>query len=771
MKSYLRFLSRNRLYTVIMAAGLSVSLAFVIIMSCFVWQQYRVGRQYPDFERVYILGYGGSIYSSPAIGFMAKDQIPDVEGSTRIVNYSRTLATETEQIGVMEAFRIMPDFFDFFPCRFIAGGKEGVQVAGSVAISKSLATRLGGENIIGKTLYFDGQQCTVCAVYEDFKDSIFHERDILICDNYPDASEYPYLNHIGNTYNFIKLRNGADEDEVIGLINRISADNATRSDDRWKYQMTRLDELYMAESTWGSVGIRSGDPQIMKAFGIIVIFLLVSSIFNYINLSSALSGRRSREMATRMLHGDNRTGVITRSIVESLAFVATCMVIAIAIACALVPKINDLIESDIPIEISMKPGYILLYAGITLLIGLSCSIVPSIVSVRFTPLDVTKGTFRYYSKKTFAKIFIIIQNVIAVIIIAVSLTMTLQIRHMKAMPLNANVDSLYCCSNYHYDVGFEQKLKSLPYVTEFGRSFGRPCGNTMNWALNINGDPENEVGFSVMYSDTTAFRLFDYQVVHDFGQPGRFGMWLTESTFKRLELDMENPVLPKELGYIEPNVQLAGIIKDFPVRTAINMITDECTILYVFPEDNMRVTGYYVVKMSQVTEANKKELFDLSAAAVTDKYGSGTLVRSGYIKDLIDSEYAHISNQLSLVNILMAIAIMLAAMGQMAMSTYYATEREKEIGIRKVFGGTVRSESMRNIFEYMVYCLIATAVAVPVAVWITGRYLETFTYRMPPKPWIYVFASLTVFAISLASVLWQTLRAARTNPADALKKE
>ena len=152
MKSYLRFLSRNRLYTVIMAAGLSVSLAFVIIMSCFVWQQYRVGRQYPDFERVYNLGYRGSSFSLPAIGFMAKDQIPDVEGSTRIVNYSRTLATETEQIGVMEAFRIMPDFFDFFPCRFIAGRKEGVQVAGSVAISKSLATRLGGEDIIGKTL-------------------------------------------------------------------------------------------------------------------------------------------------------------------------------------------------------------------------------------------------------------------------------------------------------------------------------------------------------------------------------------------------------------------------------------------------------------------------------------------------------------------------------------------------------------------------------------------------------------------------------------------
>ena len=112
-------------------------------------------------------------------------------------------------------------------------------------------------------------------------------------------------------------------------------------------------------------------------------------------------------MATRMLHGDNRTGVIVKSILESLAFVATCMVMAFAIAFALVPKINGLIQSDIPIEISMRQEYMLLYVGITLLIGFSCSVIPAIISVRFSPLDVTKGTFRYYSKKTFSKIFII----------------------------------------------------------------------------------------------------------------------------------------------------------------------------------------------------------------------------------------------------------------------------------------------------------------------------------------------------------------------------
>ena len=760
-----------------MAVGLSVSLAFVIIMSCYVWQQYRVGRQYPDYENIYILGQSGSTYSRAHIGFMAKDMIPDIEAATRIVNYNRILATETAEIGITEAFGIVPNFFDFFPCIFVAGGKEGVQSSGSVAISQSLATRLGDDDIIGKILYFDGRQYTVGAVYEDFKESIFQERDILVCEDYPDAADYGYINVIGNLYTFIKLRNGADTDEVIRQVNKASEDNAihsgdrSHSDDRFKYALTRLDELYLADCNWGGAGLRKGDPQTMKAFGIIVIFLLISSIFNYINLSSAISGRRSKEMATRMLNGDNKAGIIIKSIAESLGFVVTCMVLAFAIAYALVPKINGLIESDIPIEISIKPGYLLFYAVIILLIGLACSIVPAIVSVRFTPLDVTKGIFRFQSKRTLTKIFIIIQNAIAVIIISVSLTMTFQIRHMKAMPLNSNVDSLYRCSNYYYDIAFEDKLKSLPYVTEVGKAFGRPCGNASNWGLPINGDYENQVSFSVMYSDTTAFRLFEYQVVHDFGQPGGFGMWMTESTFERLKMDINNPIPPKELSYIEGDVPLAGIIRDYPVRTAINMVTDECTILYVLPENDIRLIGDYIVKMNQVTEQNKQELFDLSAAAVAQKYGSGTLVRSGYIRDQIDSEYAHISNQLTLVNILMVIAIMLASLGQIAMSTYYATEREKEIGIRKVFGGTIRSESIRNISDYMIYCLVACAFSIPVAVWICTRYLETFVYKMPMKPWIFAAAAFTIMAITLASVLWQTLRAARTNPAEALKKE
>ena len=144
---------------------------------------------------------------------------------------------------------------------------------------------------------------------------------------------------------------------------------------------------------------------------------------------------------------------------------------------------------------------------------------------------------------------------------------------------------------------------------------------------------------------------------------------------------------------------------------------------------------------------------------------------SGYLPDMIANVYDDYRKQITMVEIFMAIAILLSALGQIAMSTYYATEREKEISIRKVFGGTVCSESTRSIFEYMRYCLIASVIAIPVAVWVAGRYLETFVYKMDLPIWIFSVAALGVLAVSIASVLWQTLRAARTNPAEALKKE
>ena len=248
------------------------------------------------------------------------------------------------------------------------------------------------------------------------------------------------------------------------------------------------------------------------------------------------------------------------------------------------------------------------------------------------------------------------------------------------------------------------------------------------------------------------------------------GAWLTEGAAQALGMNLDDPVLPRGMDRMNQGFEVAGIIRDFALRTAINLIENEYGVVYVY-DKWMPFAGDYIVKMNSISKENLKELEEISAEEARYNFGPNVCVSSGLLEDLIKADYAQTRNQLAMVNIFMIIAIMLSVLGQVAMSTYYASEREKEIGIRKVFGGTVHSESVRNIREYMVYSLIAAVVAIPAAWVIAGRYLEDFAYRMPQKALIYIAATAAVAAISLLAVLWQTLRAARTNPAEALKKE
>ena len=142
-----------------------------------------------------------------------------------------------------------------------------------------------------------------------------------------------------------------------------------------------------------------------------------------------------------------------------------------------------------------------------------------------------------------------------------------------------------------------------------------------------------------------------------------------------------------------------------------------------------------------------------------------------YIEDLIADDYTEIRNTMKMIEIFTLLAILISALGLIAMSTHFAVEREKDIAVRKVYGGTVASESGRSMLEYMLITVAACVVGIPVAWSLSVRYLEQFTYRIDLTAWPFVAAALIALMISLSSVLWQTLRAARTNPAEALKKE
>ena len=776
MKSYLRFLSRNKLYTAIEVVGLSVSMAFVIIMSCFVWQNFSVNHHYPDQDRMYAIGSEGSLMSNVLMAKTMADAIPEIESTATLTfrNYS-SVQIDDVVMNRRQYMSINKDFFEMFPTRFLHGNEETFNDINNILVTESLADRFGGEQIIGKKLLFDGgeeYEFTIAGIIDDFSDTIFSNVEIIVNQEHP-SQKWHKTQQFGvissGILSIVRVKEGTDEGDILHKMNIVYETelNIPESRRRENYlSLTRLDKIYTADTNEGYDGLKKGNAKLMTAFSIIVIFLLISAIFNYINLSTAISGKRTKETATRMLLGEGKRKVFIRHILESLAFMAVCMVAAFLIAYFCLPYVNRLIDSPIPIQLKFSQSYLLMYVLILGLTVLLCGVIPALTSFRFNAIDVIKGQYRYESKKTFSKVFIIIQNTIAIIIIAITLTMNAQIRHMITMPLNTNSEGIYICRTYSAE--FEKTLRELPYVEKIGRAQGRPGRGYGTYGFELDEEGKTEVVMDFCECDSAAFEIFGFKVVKDYGIPGGNGAWLSESAVKILGIDPENPVFPKKNRWAINYSDIAGIIEDVPLNPALNMEEGAVSVILQCPQNAMTE---YVAKLSSTTEDYIRELDRLCDEEVKRVLGPDAPVKSGYMPELIESSYEAVMKQTTMVTLFMVIAIMLSALGQIAMSAYYATQKEKDICIRKVFGGTVNSESIRNIIEYMIYCLIASVIAVPLSVWIAGQYLETFIYRMQQQTWIYVAAALSVFIISLGSVLWQTLRAARTNPAEALKKE
>ena len=210
-------------------------------------------------------------------------------------------------------------------------------------------------------------------------------------------------------------------------------------------------------------------------------------------------------------------------------------------------------------------------------------------------------------------------------------------------------------------------------------------------------------------------------------------------------------------------------MKDFALTDAAHVNDDLLGILSVSEDMDAH---YRVLRIEGDHKTAEKELQALYKRMMMEKEGyEGYPSLSGFMKDQLDAKLGEAENYMRLIELFMFLAVMVSLLGLLAMSALYASERTHDIAVRKVFGSTVRSETLKSVGEYMLLVGIACLIAVPVAIWLAGKYLEDFNYRITGYGWIFVVGVLITFVISFASVLWQDLKAAKTNPAVELKKE
>ena len=772
MKSYLKFLSRNKLYTAIEAVGLAVSLAFVILIGSYAWQQWKVTREHPDWKDIY--NFGMPDYPGLTYGFTdaVMQQVPEAQLAVRYGNNMMLRVVIGEnRLETNEAAAVGSDFFRLFPYyRFLEGGPEAFDDISNIVVSESFAR--AHDLKVGQSVLINEQEHTVAGILEDLHGTLFKNAEIWGSEKDPkvngSALSDPY-DHFGSAFVFVKFTAGTDPaviyDKVEQVCRKIYPDIYGRSFFE-KLDMTRLDELFFKK--FDSYPFRHGDTDTLRLLAVVGLLLLFSAIFNYINLSFALAGKRAKEMAMRRLLGAERRSVIGKYIVESIAFTAVCFGLGLLLAYAFAPSLNSLLnDPDVPVSVQLKPGYLLVYLLLIGLVGTLAGLLPALLAGRYKPIDIVRGTFRRTTRMTFSKIFIVLQNALAVFLITMGLVMEAQYHKSLHRPLHVDIKDkimVQALARTGEDA-LEASLAELPFVRQVGRANGVPL-------LGANGQySEARDGTDILYRflrvDSTAFRMLGFEVVKDYHAPLSGGVWFGETAYAATGLtddDLSIDLLSMRTGGVCDHV--AGIISDFPVETS-NMGAPELVIVTIAPRDDLG--GGFLLDVTEITPEVRKAVQE-----TVDQWRQTTQVyysSVGFLEDRVREGLRPARNNMRLLEVFMLLAVLISLLGLVAMSTYYADERASSIAVRKVFGGTVDSELWRGVWDYMVMVVIACAIGIPVAIWAAGRYLERFTVRLERYGWIFVVAVMLSVTFAFVSVLWQTLKAAKTNPAVELKKE
>ena len=796
MKSYLKFLSRNKLYTAIEAVGLVISITFVILIGNYVYQQYSIAYSTPDSDRIYAVGNENYLSLSWWDKAYFEAEIPEVEVACRVgTTDNNALARYKDESFNAVVTYADPELFEIFSdYPVVDGSLDNYRLKGQCLVSESFAKRVLGDNPVGKQIkvqyfYEDNGVFTVCGVYRDFTNLLMQQMDILLNPefdpSYAPGMRYPFCS-VGDWVTLIKVAKGSDREQLAKKVEKICHNNYDKIGICKEFPIYTLPEVFFHERQFH---FRNGNRQVLRVLSVVVLLLFVSALFNYINLNMALSGKRAKEMATRRLLGVQKSRIILKYITESVAFTAVCFALALLLAWALLPKMNELLlgvagqfsvspSQFAAVRLNMSSGSVAIYLSVIVLVGVLAGLAPAVLASRFAPIDVVRGTYRLQSKMLFSKVFIVCQNVITVVMIALALLMEVQMRHMLDRPLNARSEGLYVLGffapNYTGVQPLIDQLEKIPGVKSVG------CGRGFAGQLFQGyGFPTLDGGelltVSSVLCDEVYFDQLGLHVLEDFGHPRINSVWFSKSLADRLILNDSSMTYYSQRfnNFNGAKVEyVGGIYEDIPTNSAASSTIDNYSAIVIGRKEDMSVADGLMVYVSGDYKNAETSIMKAYEEYSVKKNGVATPPQQhGYVEDLQKASLANVKVAMRLVELFMLLSVLISLLGLIAMSTYYSGENTKSIAIRKAFGSDLRRELRRTVKDYMILVGIAAIIAAPIAVWLSGKYLERFAYRIEHYGWIIVVAVVITLLLAFLSVLWQTLRAAKTNPAEALKKE
>lgn len=766
-KSFIKFLSKNKVYTAIDIFGLSVSLMFVILIAVYTVQELSTDKFHEKGDRIYVLCNENAPATGAAVAYKVKERYPEIEKVCPVVakNFDGGQVVWGDKKINADLLFADSTFFDLFDFRLTSGSRElALSSMGYAVISESFARKMfGTEDPMGKPLLVsDTISVIVNGVVEDMLHSALPDADVIVrweqvaCLN---GSLGPNeLGNAGGTTAFFLVKEGVDfSSRAEDMHTWFKTFFWVYERDMWKeVRLVPLNEFYFS-GIGGGWPLNAGDRQFVLILMSVGFLVLIFAVINYINLTVAQAGFRAKEMATRRLMGSTRMELFLRLIMEATLLTLLSLLIGVLLAVASVSFVNDLLQTHIDLSILLSWPWVLAIVAAVGVVGVLSGLLPALVVSASKPIEVVRGTFRTRTKMVFSKFFITFQNAITITMIAASIVMISQIKHMMEAPLGfrtTNImtsESIWDGNQLDAYIG---ELRQRACVKHVGKTRGLPLFGSNNWSCIYE---EKNISFQQFLMDREAFDMLGLELLRD-NKLTTKGWFLSEQAMRQMNLPEDTPSFT--LKDKDP-ISVAGILRDFRQQ---DIRQENHPVMFRFLEKE-ELPWMLVIEV----EGNPFDAYK-EVAGVYEKM-TGLEFGGKFMDEQLQDSFASQMRTAKIIVIFSIVAILISMLGLLAMSTYFIQQRSSEVAVRKVFGSSNKEILIKLVFAFLNYVLIAFVIAIPVIWYFMKNWLSGYSYRIELSPLIFIAAGLFCLLISFVTVFWQSYKAANTNPVNSFRNK
>ena len=805
LRSAVRNVKRHPFISFINIFGLTVGLTCCLLIVIYVINErsydrfnknaddiYRVTRTFYTSQGVASLNLSAI---APPFGPLLQTAFPDIKKMTRVLAIGTTVMKYHEKLFNEQNSNFADEnFFDFFSVPVIKGDpRSALREPYSIMLTEAMAKKYFGDaDPMNKTIIdnlFNGtkHEFKVTGIFKPFPANSHMHPEILMSfstlkdpalfgekalqNDYGGNAFYTYL-LFPQHYNVDGIQAHLPDflDKYVNLDGGVPGNVKTHL--ATKLDLQKLTDIHLTSHLDDEIE-ENGDSTRVYIFSAIALFILLIACINYMNLSTARSALRAKEIGIRKVVGAQRKEIIAQFLSESVLITYVSLLIAIGLTVLLLPAINNLSGLKLSFGSLLTWRVLLPVLLMPCVVGLISGIYPALFMSSFIPAKVLKGLFKVQTSTfSFRKVLVVLQFSVSIILIVATVVVFKQLHYIQDKDIGLDKDHVL---TMQYDgapdkpfYAFKADLLKNPNIENVGRSSRIPSGRLLDYSgasaleggsfqplkVNLKKIAVDEGFIPTFGIKMAAGRNFSHDIKTDSNK-----FIINETTVKTLGWGTPEKALNKQVKYGDVTGYVVGVMKDFHFESLHQPIDPMILVLQPHGRLSIKISGHNVQSsINFIGDTWRRYLPD-------------TPFDFSFIDQHFDQLYRSEQQQGKLFTIFACIAILIACLGLFGLSAFTITQRVKEIGVRKVLGASIPQIVTELSKDFLMLVLIAAAVASPVAIYAMNKWLQTFAARIDLSWWILAVASVIALIIAFATISVQSIKAAMANPVKSLRSE